>query len=220
MIRMSDAEIFREVDEDYRRERMIAFWRRYGSAVLAFMIVAMLASAAFNYYVRVENQKKAEQTQKFEALLSGIEPKSEADSIVALSNYAAQANPAQATLALFTEAALRLRTGNLFAAAQVYHQIADGNDASQDLKDLAVVRLGYLATDEPKPEPLIPRLEAIVAKNSPWRYSAREAIALLKARAGDRDGAAKLLSDLARDTGAPPDLAGRARALADLYRGK
>jgi len=220
MIRMSDAELFREVDEDYRRDRMIAFWRRYGTIVLAVMVMAMLASAGVNYYLAREQARKAAQTEAFEALLSGIKPGSETDSIMALSSFAARANPAQATLALFTEAALRMRMGNPTAAAQDYHQIADGAQASEELRDLAVVRLGYLNVDLPKPEPLIPRLEAIAAKNGPWRYSAREAIALLKAKAGDRDGAAKLLSDLAGDAGAPPDLAGRARALADLYRGK
>jgi hypothetical protein len=217
---MSDAEIFREVDEDYRRERMIAFWRRYGTIVLAVTIVAMLASAGVNYYLAREQTRKAAETEEFEALLSGIKPGEESQSILALSNFAARANPAQATLALFTEAALRARMGNLTAAAQDYHQIADGTQASDELRDLAVVRLGYLNADMPTAEPLIPRLEAIAAKNSPWRFSAREAIALLKAKAGDRDGAAKLMSDLARDAGAPPDLAGRARALADLYRGK
>ena len=88
------------------------------------------------------------------------------------------------------------------------------------MKDLAVVRLGYIAADAATPEPLIPRLQAIAAKDGPWRYSAREAIALLTARAGQREAAAKMFSDLAQSPGAPPDLAGRARALADLYRGK
>ena len=83
-----------------------------------------------------------------------------------------------------------------------------------------MVRLGYIAVDEANPEPLIPRLQTIAAKDSPWRFSAKEAIALLTARAGQRESAAKMFSDLAQDVGAPPDMAGRARALAELYRGK
>ena len=100
------------------------------------------------------------------------------------------------------------------------YQIADGNQAPQDLKDLVVVRLGYIAADSDKPEPLIPRLQAIADKASPWRYSAREAIGLLTAKAGQREQAAKMFSDLAQAPGAPTDLAQRAGALAELYRGK
>ena len=220
MFLMSDLEVFREVDEDYRRDRMIAFWRRYGTAIFALLVLAMAAAAGVNYLnVRAQMQKEVE-TAEFEALLSGIQPGAEQESIAALAAYAAKANPTQATLAQFTEASLRQRSGAMTAAAQVYHQIADGNQASDDMRDLAVVRLGYLAVDAKTPEPLVPRLQAIADKDGPWRYSAREAIALLTARAGQRESAAKMFSDLAQDPGAPPDLAGRARALADLYRGK
>jgi hypothetical protein len=220
MFLMSDLEVFREVDEDYRRDRMIAFWRRYGVAVAVAVIVALAVAAAGNYfYLRAQAEKEI-QTAEFESLLSSIKPGSEQEAIAALAAYAAKANSAQATLALFTEASLRQRAGALTAAAQVYHQIADGNQASDDLRDLAVVRLGYLAVDAPTPEPLIPRLQAIADKDGPWRYSAREAAALLTARAGQRESAAKMFSDLAQDPAAPSDLAGRARALADLYRGK
>ena len=46
MFLMSDLEVFREVDEDYRRERMIAFWRRYGTVLLAAAVVVMLIAYA------------------------------------------------------------------------------------------------------------------------------------------------------------------------------
>src|SRR5579859_6085781 len=220
MFSMSDSEVFREVDEDYRRDQMIAFWRRYGTTVAAAAVVVMIAALGVNYFFQRQQLEKEAETARFEALLSGIQPGNEQEAIQKLAAYSATAKPVEATLAMLTEASLRQRTGNITAAAQVYHQIADGDQASQDLKDLAVVRLGYIAADADKPEPLIPRLQAIADKASPWRYSAREAIALLTAKAGQREQAAKMFSDLAQAPGAPIDLAERARALADLYRGK
>ncbi len=220
MFSMSDSEVFREVDEDYRRDQMIAFWRRYGTAVAAAAVVVMIAALGVNYFIQRQQLEKEAETARFEALLSGIQPGNEQEAIQKLAVYATSAKPVEATLAMLTEASLRQRIGNITAAAQVYHQIADGDQASQDLKDLAVVRLGYIAADSDKPEPLIPRLQAIADKASPWRYSAREAIALLTTKAGQREQAAKMFADLAQAPGAPTDLAERARALADLYRGK
>jgi hypothetical protein len=217
---MSDTDVFREVDEDYRRERMIAFWRRYGSWFLALAVAAMIASFAYNYYVSRELARKMADTETFEQLLNDIKPGGEAQAVIALSNYAAVAKPAQATLARLAEASIRQHMGNDTAAAQVYHEIADGDQVAPEMKDLAVVRLGYISVDSAKPEPLGPRLEAIAAKDSPWRYSAREVLALLKAKEGKKDEAAKMLSSLADDAGAPPDLAQRAKSLAELYRGK
>jgi hypothetical protein len=220
MFSMSDSEVFREVDEDYRRDQMIAFWRRYGTAVAAAAVAVMIVALGINYYFQRQLAEKEAETGRFEAMLSGIQPGDEQEAIQKLANYAATAKPMQATLAMLTEASLRQRSGNNIAAAQVYHQIADGDQAPQDLKDLAVVRLGYIAADSDKPEPLIPRLQAVADKASPWRYSAREVIALLTAKAGQREQAAKMFSDLAQAPGAPIDLAERARALAELYRGK
>ena len=220
MFSMSDSEVFREVDEDYRRDRMMAFWRRYGTTVAAAAVVVAIVALGVNYYLQRQQMEKEAETARFEALLSGIQPGNEQEAIQKLANYAASAKPTQATLAMLTEASLRQRTGNITAAAQVYHQIADGDQASQDLKDLAVVRLGYIAADSDKPEPLIPRLQAIADKAGPWRYSAKEAIGLLTAKAGQREQAAKMFADLGQAPGAPLDLAQRARALADLYRGK
>ena len=220
MFSMSDSEVFREVDEDYRRDQMIAFWRRYGTAVAAAAVAVAIVALGINYYLQRQQAEKEAETARFEAMLTDIQPGGEQEAVQKLANYAAGAKPMQATLAMLTEASLRQRSGNIAAAAQVYHQIADGAQAPQDLKDLAVVRLGYIALDSDKPEPLIPRLQAIADKASPWRFSAREAIALLTAKAGQREQAAKMFSDLAQAPGAPIDLAERARALAELYRGK
>jgi len=126
MFLMSDSEVFREVDEDYRRERMMAFWKRYGTAFLAAAVLVMLAASGFNYMTARAEQRKEADTAQFEALLSGIQTGSEQESIAALAAYAATAKPVEATLAMLTEASLRQRGGNITAAAQVYHQIADG----------------------------------------------------------------------------------------------
>jgi hypothetical protein len=217
---MSDSDVFREVDEDYRHERMIAFWRRHGVTVLALVLAVLAAVAGANYLYMQAQARKAAQTTDLELLLANLKPGAEIASADELAAYAAKASPAQATLALFAEASLRQRAGDNAGTARVYHQIADGSAAKADLRDLAIVRLGYFSADQQNPEPMIPRLETIARGNGPWRFSAREAIGLLTARSGQRESAAKMFSDLAGDPGTPPDMAGRARALAELYRGK
>jgi hypothetical protein len=217
---MSDTDVFREVDEDYRRERMVVFWRRYGALVAALAVAVMIAAGALDYMNRRAQAEKALATAELNTLMAAAVPGNEAKAADALAAYAAQADKNHATLARITEAALRQRVGDLDGAARLYHQIADDSSVDSDLRDLAVVRLGYLAVDQAKPEPLIPRLGPIAGKDGPWRYSAKEAIALLTARAGQRESAASMLAALADDPNAPPDLAGRAHALAELYRGK
>ncbi|HLG90486.1 MAG TPA: tetratricopeptide repeat protein [Alphaproteobacteria bacterium] len=217
---MSDTDVFREVDEDYRRERMMIFWRRYGGLVLALAIIVVGASGVADYLYRRTQAQKAVATAEFETLISTIRPGNEGKDSAMLEAFAAKSDKGLAVLARMAEASLQQRAGDLDAAARLYHQIADDSSVDGELRDLAVVRLGYLAADQTKPEPLIPRLGPIAGKDGPWRYSAKEAIALLTARAGQRESAAAMFSELADDPNAPPDLASRARALAELYRGK
>lgn len=217
---MSDTDVFREVDEDYRRERMIIFWRRYGALVLAFAVAIMAAAGVGDYWYRKTQAEKAVATADFDTLMASVAPGNEGKSADALEAFASKADKGLATLARMAEASLRQRGGQLDAAAALYHQIADDGSVDANLRDLSVVRLGYIAVDQAKPEPLIPRLQPIASKDGPWRCSAKEVIALLTARAGQRDSAAAMFSELADDPNAPPDLASRARALAELYRGK
>jgi hypothetical protein len=215
---MSD--VFREVDEDYRRDRMMAFWRRWGGAVFVLVLLVIAGAFVVDRLHQRAQERKAQQTFELQTLIAGAQPGTEAQSADALAAYATRVDAAHATLAFLAEASLRQKVGALDAAAAIYHRIADNSAVDGDLRDLAVVRLGQIALDQPNPEPLIPRLETIAGGDSPWRYSAREVVALLTARAGQRDKAATMLSDLARDPGAPQDLAQRAHALSDLYSGK
>ncbi len=88
---MSDLEVFREVDEDYRRDRMIAFWRRYGGLVFAAVIVVLLMAEGANYWIQRNHAQKEAETAEFEALLSSIKPGADAEAIAALAAYAAKA---------------------------------------------------------------------------------------------------------------------------------
>jgi len=91
MFSMSDSEVFREVDEDYRRDRMMAFWRRYGTTVAAAAVVVAIVALGVNYYLQRQQAEKEAETARFEALLSGLQPGNEQEAIQKLSNYAASA---------------------------------------------------------------------------------------------------------------------------------
>ena len=215
---MSDTEVFREVDEDYRRDRMIAFWRRHGWLVMVFVGLSLAAAAGLQYLHQRNQAEQAAQTTTLDQLINLATPGNELRAADALAAFAAKADKGHAILARLTEASLRQRMGNLGGASALYHAIADDGSVEQNMRDLAIVRLGYIAVDQPNPEPLIPRLAPIASKDSPWRYSAKEAMALLTARAGQKASAATQFSEIAQDPGAPPDLAQRARDLADFYR--
>jgi hypothetical protein len=41
------ADIFREIDEDVRRDRAIDFWKRHGNLIIGLALLAVLATAGW-----------------------------------------------------------------------------------------------------------------------------------------------------------------------------
>ena len=203
-------EIFREVDEELRRDNWLKLWRRYGRYVAAAAVLVVAATALNvgwrDYGVR---QQKASS----EAFLTALEL-ANADRIPeALSDFAVlkeEGVGGYAILAQFRQAALRSENGEIAAATEIYDRIAD--DSSQDdlLRELATLYSAILQSESSDTATLIARLEPVAEDGRPWRYSAREAIAVLNMRIGETAKARDVFTALVDDLNAPRNMRARA----------
>ncbi len=74
---MSD--IFREVDEDVRRERLQQLWERHSNLIVAAALLVVLAVGGWRGYEYWENQKAAESGTAFEAAVTLAEAGKQAE---------------------------------------------------------------------------------------------------------------------------------------------
>ena len=65
---MSD--IFNEVDEEVRRERLQALWKRYGNLILAILILAVAAVGGWRGYQYWEAKKAAAAGAAYDAAVT------------------------------------------------------------------------------------------------------------------------------------------------------
>ena len=61
------ADIFQEVQEDLRRDRLKALWDRYGTLVVALMVVVVAVVGGWRGWQYYENQQAAAAGDKYEA---------------------------------------------------------------------------------------------------------------------------------------------------------
>jgi len=61
------SDIFREVDEEVRRERLEQLWKRYGSYITAAALVVVACVGAWRGYLYWEERKAAEAGAAYEA---------------------------------------------------------------------------------------------------------------------------------------------------------
>lgn len=215
---MSD--IFREVDEELRRDQFAKLWKRYGTAVVTAVIAIVAATAGVVAWNNWRQANAEAETARLVAALQsgGDEAGADAGITVAdqLAAFAADAEGDRARLARFQEAAWRAGAGQRDEAILIYDTLASSG-ADPVYRDLAVLLSVMHQVDEGDPAGLRARLQPLTTTGGAWRHTARELDAILAAQAGDRAAAAALFEELSADQSAPPGLRERASELASVY---
>jgi len=213
---LSDESLFREVDEDVRREQLAKLWERFGNLVIAVSLMVIVGVAGFKgwqYWQRVQNEAAA--TRYFEALsLRGQGKAADAEAI--LKEVGAGRHGGFAGLARLQEAANLAEQGKAEDAVKAYDAIAADASVAAEFRDLARVRAGYLVAGTATPEELKARLQPLDRPDGPWINAVREIEGMAAYRAGDYMLADRLMNEIIADPGAPQAARQRAQIMVQL----
>lgn len=208
-------DIFQEVDEEVRRERLKKLWQQYGNHVVALCIVIVAAVGAWRGYEYWQVKKEGEAGAAFEsaALLAEAGKHKEADA--AFAKLAAEGTAGYRVLARLREAAELTQTDKK-AAVAAYDGIIADNSAGQVIQDLAAVRAGLLLVDTAPYSEIRTRLEALAAPDRTFHHTAREILALSAWKAGDTTAARQWADMILTDPLTPASTRSRAEVLTEL----
>jgi hypothetical protein len=188
------SDIFREVDEEVRREQLKKLWERYGHYAVAAAILLVAGVGAWRGYEWWEAKKAAESGAAFEAAATLAEAGKRSEAEAAFAKVAADGTAGYRHLARLREAAELAQTDPK-AAIAAYDKIAADGAVGQVLQDLAALRAGALLIDAGALAEAQRKLEPLAAAERTFRYSARELLVLAAWRAGDA-AAVKRWSDM------------------------
>ncbi len=206
-------QFFEEVSEELKQERYAEIWKRYGRYFVALAVVAVLAVAGYQYLRQEQARARAQASERFAqalALAKDGKLKEAQEAFAALGRGDVKGYSA---LARFHQASLFLKAGDKPAAFGVYEQLAGDSSVDTVFRDAAVVHWAYAGLDDAAPAAMIERLRPLSQKESPWRYLALELSALYAERAGRRDDAVRILTELEKDKDAPAGVRARAKEL-------
>jgi hypothetical protein len=209
------ADIFQEVDEEVRRERLEQLWKRYGNHIIAAALVVLACIGAWRGYVYWEERKAAEAGAAYEAANALAEAGKRAEAEAAFAKLASDGTAGYRLLARFREAG-QLGVNDPQAAVTAYDALAADASLGRALQDLAAVRAGLLLVDTaPYPE-LRTRLEPLTAADRPFRHSARELLAFSAWHAGDSTAARQWIDAVVSDPTTPGSIRTRVDVLSAL----
>ena len=215
---MKSEELFREIEEDLRRDRMVGLWRRYGGIVIGAALLVVVATAGKVFWDHRQAQVRAEEAERFGAAQRILTSGKQAEAADAFAAIAADGATGFAELARLKEAEARASAGDAAAARTALTEM-QGQASDPILRDLATLTLVEGQLGDGDPAELKKLLEPLAAPEAPWRNRARELLALVAIRAGNLDEARTLLSGLSQEAGVIPSQQRRAAELLEAIGG-
>lgn len=211
---MSD--IFHEVDEEFRQERLQKWWKKYGNYVVAGVSIIVLSVAGWKAWERYDLQQRVKASALFEEAAQ-ISAAGQSDlAAKAYSKIVKQAPAGYATVAQLAQADELLATGRTNEAVALYMKVANKDKAG--LGDVARMRAAWAQGDKMTVEELKTLLAPLNDGKSNWRFMARELLAYRAWRDGKAAEAQKEFAALTDASDAPASLRQRAQAMASLIR--
>lgn len=208
-------DIFNEVDEEVRREKLKKLWERYGNYLVVLCVLIVAGVGAWRGYQWWQAKQAAQAGAAFEQAVELAQSGKHQEAEAAFAKLAADGTAGYRVLARLREAA-ELAPTDRNAAVKAYDQIAADKSAGQVIQDLAAVRAGYLLVDTaPYPE-LLARLEPLTAADRTFRHTAREILALSAWKAGNVTAARKWTDMIMADPQTPTGTRNRAEVLSEL----
>jgi len=207
------SDIFREVEEDVRRERLEKLWKAYGTYAIAALALVFVGIAGWQFWQHHELAERQKVAGAFIAAQRISNPQSAAS---AFADLAKTAPKGYAQVARLSQAGAMLASGQRDGAIDLYKQIA--KDDSGLLGSVARLRAAWALAENASRTELAELLKPLDQPGNAWRLNAREVLAYADYRAMDSKSALKKYSELAADPESPQGLRNRAEAMTTFLK--
>jgi hypothetical protein len=210
---MSD--IFREVDEDVRRDKAAEFWKKYQNYFIALAALIVLATAGWRYYDYQRQQTAEAAGAQFAKALELDSAGKQADAAAAFAKLVADGPAGYRVLARFANAALQAKSDAAGAIA-AYDALAQDAAVAPLFQETARLRAALLRLDAGQTDKAKAALEALAAPTGAYRQTAHELLGVIALDAQDYQNAGKQLDMVVADPDAPRSVRQTAELLLGL----
>ncbi len=210
------SDIFREIDEELRRDSVAQLWKKYGIYVIALAVLIVFATAAVVGWRTYQNRQREAVGGEYASALDLAHQGKEADAAAAFASLAQKADAGRAVLAQFEEAASKIDAGDVPGAIAIYDHLASDGSSDTAFRDAATLLSARYTLDKGDPQTAIAKLQPLTAPTNAWHGLALELTAVAELKSGDKTKAQKDFDSLTKDTTAPQGVRQRAAEMAEI----
>jgi hypothetical protein len=213
---LSDESLFREVDEEVRRQKLQDLWNRWGNLFIAVSVAVIVIVAGYKGWQYWELRRAEGAARDYFAAVTLADQGKAAEASTKFAGLAAGSHDGYASLARMNLAAGLAASGKLDEAVKMYDQIAASAELDPNLRNAARIRTAFLLVDKASRADIVKRVSDLNAPNNVWRNEAREILGLAAYRAKDYAEADRLMNEILTDQDSPQNLRQRAQLMASL----
>ncbi len=206
-------DIFHEIQEDLRRERLRKLWDRFGALIIAAVVLVIVAAGAWSGYRYWRTQQAIAAGAEFQQAVTLADAGKFAEAEAAFETIAKTGPEGYRAIAAF-RAAGAAAARDPAAGVAAFDAIAANRSVEPLLRDMAQLRAGMILLDTADLGEVTKRVGDLAAGTGALRNSAREVLALAQLKAGDSAAAYKTATEITEDAGSAPGV----RSRADLIR--
>lgn len=203
-------DVFREVDEDLRHERYQKLWNKYGRVLIGAAVGIVVLTAAWQGWLAWQTRQNEAQGEQFIAALQLLQRGQTGAAINVLEALEQDAGKGYATLSRLQRAGALVTAGDRREAIALYDAVSADTSVHPSLRDLATLMAAQNLLDSADRPTLERRLQPLTGDVNPWRFSARELLALAALRANDAAKAREIFAALTDDQTTPQGIRARA----------
>jgi hypothetical protein len=210
-------DIFREVEEDVRREQYEKLFKKYRDHLIAALALVIIGVAGYQLYRVYELRASEKASVAYSAagqLLESGQPRAAEPQFAEL---AKSAPSGYAKLSQMAQADALFAANDHNAAIKLYQQIANQGDPY--LAAVARLHAAWTIVDGAPKAEVETLLAPLTDPNNAWHDLAREILAYADLRAGDQAAALAIYQQLVSDPNAPSSLHTRATAMVRFLNG-
>lgn len=205
--------LFREIEEELRREQFQKIWERYGTYIIAAAALIVVSVGGVKYWESHKLARAQSTGAEYEAAIALAASGKTDESAKALEQIAANGPAGYATLAELSLAGADLKAGKRQEAEAVFDRIAAQGNADPILLNFAKLQAAALRLGNGDYADIKARLEPLMSDDSSWRYIARELLGTAAFKTGKLKEARTTLAPLLVDPQVPPTAVERVRMI-------
>ncbi len=200
---MSD--IFQEIDEDLRQDKVARLWKAYGKYLVSLAVFIILAIAGYRFIEHMNEENREQASELYELASEAGRTGDKKAAIELFSDERFNETIGYAIISKLKKATLAKSNNDPEGMAIVLKQIVTNEEIPSYLRNLA--RLKLIASDS---DNYISQLDALIEGDGPWKFLALELKGGMELEVGNLKEARSIFEELTIEADTPNNMRRRA----------